>query len=719
MAGLSFDDLIPVGKGAANQTATSGGLRFDDLIPATRVSQGFSAAAEQAPRPQLQAALDRQVQAQSTGGARGDGGMLEKIGAGVRGVADAATMGYNDELLAGIGTGFGLLGDYGKELARQRAIDAYDAQNIPVARVAGQVAGGVGAAMAAAPAGLTTAGLAAGRGLAARAGLAAGEGAAYGALYGAGSADGDGTDRVLGAVQGGALGAATGGAIPVLTSGARALGKPVVDAVRARVNPEGYAAQKVAGRFASDGRTMDQAAARIERAAQGGQSMSLADVGGENARGLLRTAVNVPGPGRQAAKSKATLSAMAQGDRLKALVGEAFGDPDGAYQAAKATVMDARSTAATPYYERAYKQPVPYTFDLEKILDTPAGRAALATAKTNSLNRREPWAQWFASIDDTGKIIDKRRVPDTRALDETQRVLGNMVEAAKTPADGSPFAKAKDTPQSIALRTVHQDLLAEMDKANPSFARAREVGLSNIQADEALEFGRNALNTDARVNARKMGAATSYGRDVPLTEGQRELARFGLAEAIRQKIDEAGMTHNAILKFFSTREQVARIRPFFKSDGDWKAFRSSIINEARKRQTYNAMTGNSTTARQLADMQEAGGLGTAVDIGGKLASGGVASAALSALQAGIRRVGGLTPQVADNISRQLMTRDPVQVRGILQQIQQIERAQISADRKAVALRQLLTNFVAGTEGREVGRPATEMQGRIQTRLAAP
>lgn len=686
---------------------------------ANRVEQGFEAAASVPERPGLQAALGRSVQSQQTGGARGDGGMLEKVGAGVRGAADALTFGYNDELLAGLGTGFGLLGDYGKELARQRAIDAYDSQNIPVARVAGQVAGGVGAAMAAAPARLTTAGLAAGRGLAARAGLAAGEGAAYGSLYGAGSAQGDGTDRVMGAVQGGALGAATGGAIPILTAGARVVGKPIADAARARINPEGYAAQKVADRFASDGRTMDQAAQRISRAAQGGQSMALADVGGENARGLLRTAVNVPGPGRQAAKSKAALSAMAQGDRLKALVGEAFGNPDGAYQAAKATVMDARSTAATPYYEHAYKQPIPYTFDLEKILDTPAGRAALATAKTNSLNRREPWAQWFASIDDTGKIIDKRRVPDTRALDETQRVLGNMVEAAKTPADGSPFAKAKDTPQSIALRTVHQDLLAEMDKANPSFARAREVGLSNIQADEALEFGRNALNTDARVNARKMGAATSYGRDVPLSEGQRELARYGLAEAIRQKIDEAGLTHNGILKFFSTREQVARIRPFFKSESDWKSFRSSIINEARKRQTYNAMTGNSTTARQLADMQEAGGLKEAAAIGGQVASGSYMTAAASAIGAGLRRLGGLTPQVADNISRQLMTRDPAQVRGILQQIQQIERAQISAGQKAVALRQLLTNFAAGAEGREAGRPATAMPAQTRTMLAAP
>ena len=43
------------------------------------------------------------------------------VDAFMRGAADAATFGFADEIAAGLGTGFGYLGDYDQELARQRA----------------------------------------------------------------------------------------------------------------------------------------------------------------------------------------------------------------------------------------------------------------------------------------------------------------------------------------------------------------------------------------------------------------------------------------------------------------------------------------------------------------------------------------------------------------------------------------------------------------------
>jgi hypothetical protein len=704
MAGIDFRDLMPTGKDESRMVGRGDVLRFDDLLPPDRVRQGFEDAMSGPVRPELQQQLAGAAEARPTGGARSaDGGIMQTVDAAVRGAADAGSFGFADEIAAGISTGAGMFGDYGQELQRQRAIDAYDAKNSPWARLGGQLAGGVAGAVGLGKAGVTLAPKAAGMtgigGYAGRIGLGAAEGAGYGAGYGFGSSDGGIGNRAKGAVTGATIGAITGGAVPAVTGIAKAVGTPIVNAVTARTNPTGYAASKVSERLAMDNTSVNEVARNIGRAKRGGDAMAVSDVAGENTRGLLRTASNVPGPGREAIKSRATLSTLQQGDRLKSLVSDAFGSDKGdAYQAAKATVMQARSEAAKPFYDAAYARPIPYSFKLEEVLNTPAGKAALATAKVNSLNRREPWAQWFASIDDAGNIIDKRRVPDTRALDETQRVLRGMVEAAKKPADGSPFAKALDTPQSIALRSVLNDLTGEMDKANPAFAKARSVAMDNIQADEALEFGRNALTTDARVNARKMGAATAYGKDQPLNEGQKELARFGLAEALRKKIDDAGMTHNAILKFFSTREQIARIRPFFKSNEDWKTFRDSIINEARKRRTYNAVTGNSTTARQLADMQDAGGLNTALEVGGNVIQGRFGAGLMSALKSGISKVGGLTPETADQIARMLMTRDTREVQKILIQVRAIERSAAAADRKQVALRTLLTNFAAGQGG---------------------
>lgn len=545
-----------------------------------------------------------------------------------------------------------------------------------------------------------------------------GAGAAYGGLYGAGNAEGGIANRVSGAAQGAVLGGATGAALPVVAAGVKAAAKPVVDAIYARANAPGYAASKVAARLSDAGLTTQEAADRITRAGANGQSMSLMDVGGEGVRRLGRTIVNANGPGGARLSTQANLGAMAQGDRIKAAISQVFADPNLGYQTAKNAIMDARSSAAKPLYDLAYRTPVPFTRDLEGMLQTPAGKAALAAAKQNTLNRREPWQQWFASVDDQGNILDMRRVPDTRALDEVKRVLDRMVEDAKAQPDGSPFAKARATPKSIAIQSVRDDLVNFLKAHNKPYAQALEKGMSNIQADEALEFGRNALSSDPRVISRRMGLP-SPGRDTVLTPGQRDLARIGLAEALRDKIDNAGMTHNALLKFFSTREQVARIKPFFRTEQDWRWFRQAMFNEARKRKSYNALTGNSTTAKQLADMQEAGQLGDMAGAVIHAARGGVVAASLSVLQSALRRLSGLTPQTADEMAKLIASRDPNVVAGVISKLGQIEKAKVSRGYKLNAVRELVTKILASQEGAAVGRQSSDGTAGQRQMLPAP
>jgi hypothetical protein len=140
-------------------------------------------------------------------------GIFEKIDAGVRGAADMLTFGLSDELSAGLGTGFGFLGDYDKELARQRGIDQFDQENNAGARLTGQIAGGVTGGIGAAKNGATLLTREAlkrgGKQAVAR---AAGEGAIYGGGYGFGSGEGI-EDRVRQAGAGAVTGAVTGAAV--------------------------------------------------------------------------------------------------------------------------------------------------------------------------------------------------------------------------------------------------------------------------------------------------------------------------------------------------------------------------------------------------------------------------------------------------------------------------------------------------------------------------
>jgi len=113
----------------------------------------------------------------------------------LRGVADTVSLGFADEISAAGKTVFsgGTMDD---NLRRERAIDAFDEQNNPIPRIAGQIAGGFA---------LPTGGATTARQLATL-------GGGYGAAYGFGSTDGSVGDRLLGAAGQGVLGAAVGGA---------------------------------------------------------------------------------------------------------------------------------------------------------------------------------------------------------------------------------------------------------------------------------------------------------------------------------------------------------------------------------------------------------------------------------------------------------------------------------------------------------------------------
>jgi len=214
---LAFDELYGrVGKSGATSLAD-----VDRLIE----DAGWTV-----PEYKAQVAT-RKAAAQGSGGPLG-GGAIE---AGARGLVDAATFGFGDELGATIeaasahltkGTDFGKT--YEQALERRRSGNEAFAKAYPKTTLGGEVAGG-----------LATAPFMPGFGAAETLGGAAARGVAQGAVGGAAYGAGSGTDagsRALGAAQGGTAGAALGGALGggahLLGFGggaARPAGPPVID----------------------------------------------------------------------------------------------------------------------------------------------------------------------------------------------------------------------------------------------------------------------------------------------------------------------------------------------------------------------------------------------------------------------------------------------------------------------------------------------------------
>lgn len=599
------------------------------------------------------------------------GTLVRTIDSFGRGAADIMSLGLADELSAAGGalTGIGgEFGDYDRNLRVQRITQDQRDMADPIASTAGRVAGAITQGVGMAKNGLSLLGnVPASAGLSARVGAGALEGAAYGGAYGLGSGEGA-SDRIAQGLGGAAAGGLIGGAVPVVASGVKAVAKPVVDAVSARVNPGKYASTKIAERLANSNMSVEQAARRMEDS-----GLSLADVGGKTTRNLLRTASNIPGKGSDRIATQLTLRQMGQGDRLKAVVGRTLADPDG-YMAAKDEIAETAKRVAAPLFREAEKTPIHFSEELEAILNTPAGKKALAGASELAANEQVPFQQLFVNIADDGSATVKR-VPDQRAWQYIKQAMDDMVDA-----ETDSITKKVSNPGRI-INNLKNKLLAELDAQNPVYAEARKAWGGQQSLEKALEFGRNAMTQTPESVRRTLSA---------MGPAEKEAARAGAAEWIRNSIDRRNFTQNAILKFFSNRQQYKNLRALFDNQEQFKTFRQAIFAEAKKRGTYEAVKGNSTTAAQLADMMDTGGLQEGLNTARTAVTAGPVTATLQWVGSRLKMLGGLTPDVADNIAQRLMASNPDKVRQVAAELAKIEKSKITGAQRSNAVQAIIT-----------------------------
>jgi hypothetical protein len=515
------------------------------------------------------------------------------------------------------------------------------------------------------------------------------KGGAQGAGYGALNAVGHDQDVGEGAGYGAAFGAAVPVIGGVLSAGGAAL-RPFADAVRARTNPSGYGSQKIAERFSNSKLTVEQAS---KRAADKG--LTLADVGGQSTRDLLRTTTNIPGPARDRVATQLAIRQLGQGDRLKGAVKDVFADPDGFITAGE-KLNSAWSKIGNEVYEPALTRKVVWTDRLKQFVDEPIFKRGLAQGvkiqRLESLAEGKPFNPVDYAITGFNAAGDPiiGGVPNMRTLNVAKKGIDAIIGDMKNPLTG------KLTEEGRATNMVQKAFLGEIDRWNPDYQKARGVWGGFAKVKEAMEFGqKEALGLSPEAVAKSFKE---------MSEAERQAARIGIADALRKKIDGAGYTNNAVLRIFSTRQNTGVLKVAFPDSKSFAEFRKTIFTEARKRATYDAVRGNSTTARQMADMFETGGMQEGVDALKTVATGRPVAAALQFIGSRLRMLGGLTPQVADDISKKLLSTSPDVQAKIVGDIQRIEQAQLSSTQKQQAIQGLIGKVAA------FAGPAAVMQG---------
>lgn len=599
--------------------------------------------------------------------AKSDTPILDMVNSAIRGAADTATFGMADRMRAGLAAATGIggrFGEYERNLLQERAKNKYYSEAAPISGVAGQLAGGLALPVGATGGAATLGG---------RIAAGAGAGALQGGLYGAGSSE-DLTnlpDVGKNAATGAAIGGLIGGAAPPLVEGAinagRAVGNRlgITPAIRGALNPEQEAARRVAGALERDatigGQGLDPAAMRA--AQQSGQPAVVADLGGEATRGLARSSANTSPEARQALQVATSDRFESQAPRIGQFVSDLGGGSDATTTIER--LNDAARRANRPAYQRAYTEGANgvWNENLGSLMEAPAVQDAVRSATRTGANRSvadgfKPVRSPFEVAAD-GTITPRvdangaQAIPSLQFWDHVKRNLDDTIGKLQRSGERSAAADA----QALRSRLVEQ-----LDEASPSYAAARGTAAQFFGAEDAVEAGARF------VGAR--GENAEFRRVIGnMSAPERQLFAHGFASELADKVSETGDRRSVLNSVFQSPAARERVT---MAMGPARAARlEAFLNvEATMDLLRTAVQGNSTTARQLAELGAAGGIGGGI---GYLQGGGSpGSITAGVLLGSLARHGALriNANVAQRVGEMLASRDPATYQRALNTIAQ-------------------------------------------------
>lgn len=532
-----------------------------------------------------------------------------------------------------------------------------------------------------------------------------GQGAASGALAGAGEAEAG--NRLEGAAFGASVGGVAGGAMTLVGRTAGAILKPTARATKStfvqRISgagtPEAHSREGLARAFLADGLDLDKALQRVDDMARSGSPISLAEVGGRNVEHFLREAVAHASPATQEFFEQAMARQAGQGERLSSellrmTLGKTRFGLRNAYDL-ETLLVKARSRLAAPKYEAAFKQTVPVTGELKRLLENPLMRKAYVAGRKIAMEEDfdgvghglavpklpKPGSSQLDAImkanpsltrDKAREILAKAGIVEeefptaipVRALDYMKLGLDQVIQGAKRSA----------TPPNNKLvrawRTRLEGVLTIADANVPEYAKARSIWSDFSSAQEAVEAGRDFIRKPAAIIQREL-------RDMKPME--REFYRIGAAQRL---YDDIGAVTNertdVAKKFFGENlfgkrtEQSDRIRAlFYDKPAEADAFLDKVAVEARISQTSR----NVPTPRGSAQAAEEQIEGF---IPGVRATPGVAIVAAGAR--GLQRAKNRFFQEAgDETAKALAESDPAMLKKLLRDILGRSRRKLERD----------------------------------------
>jgi hypothetical protein len=558
-----------------------------------------------------------------------------------RGALQGVTFGFGDEIYGAakgaydkvFGSG-DFSGTYERERDAVRRANANAEAANPGTYLAGEIGGGIAVPFGAAKVGVK--GIqAADASLKARSLATATEGALYGGAFGLGKAEGDFADQAVAAASGAVTGGAVGGAIPGAVKLAGAAARVPGQMARVVSNPQAVATEKMAEAFARDaGKEIVplQASAPITKAAdnlaseaaRGEKNLILADMGGENTKNLVRAANNMPNARAERFNQVLNRRQAVEGRRLGDVLEKSLAGGK-EFTETLDEMIASRSANARPAFKEAYQAAI--------AKDSPADREISAFIDSRKYMGRllEKTIENVRGV--TGQNLED--LPPWEILHRVKMQINREIGAMKRGIqDGKASWDMND------LNTLNREFGGILAKHNPKLGGALrrfsdESGMINAVEDGADDFFKLSPEELAK-KIKRMSA------------DEADMYRVGATRAQIEKLRQGDVMRDRTKSLYGSDDIGLRLKAVFPEGPGRGEFMRTIAAARKMAATRRAAQGNSTTAKQLTQAQEAGkSIKTAADVAGAMS--GKMGSVMNLLERGANFASGITPGVAAEI----------------------------------------------------------------------
>lgn len=455
------------------------------------------------------------------------------------------------------------------------------------------------------------------------------------------------------------------GAIDLVSGVGRAIAAPIRGAFR----PAEHAATKFGEAIYRDmphtatASPQQRFALRFQNMSEANPAAMLMDAGGENVRGLMRAAANVQNRVREVVTRKLDARQATQYARIQDDLAKGFKEGRNYYDSID-ELAEKMERAGANVINPALATLTPMTPKLQGVLERPTMKQLTEVVARKIADEGRP-----IGLETRTTLLHRMKMELDDQIGQSKRaeVMGQRPQAGW---------------DTRTLTILKRDLLNAID--NNTYKAGLRLYASQAQLKNAAEDGFETFTKKAPEEITK--ALREFDSDL-----ERQFFRMGAMRALVDKVRQGNANRDRTDGVFSSPEMQLKLEAIMPDRQALRAFQKQLVIEAKMADTRKAVQGNSTTAKQLAEGEQAGKDSQVVTSIANAAMGGWQSKINALGQIG-NRFTGLTPQTSGALLRLGMSKDPTLVDKLMQR--SIERARQTPIKRAERAQQSTAGLAA-------------------------